>query len=206
MLDRDQRTEIGDAREKIALVSLFSRLRSLHVILLINMQIHYPKSSIAQQLRSFVFGVEDSLVSTVGLLSGIAAANVPSHTIFLTGVVLIFVEAFSMGVGSYLSERSEGEYLMFHKLQKKSHSATPASIVMFIGYFLAGVIPLVPYLFLPVLYALPVSVCCSLASLFLLGIWTGSVTHVRPIRTAIRMFLFGGSAIFIGLIVGLVAK
>ena len=50
--------------------------------------------------RNFIFGVEDSLVSTVGLLSGVAIAGVPSRTILLTGVVLILVEAFSMAAGA----------------------------------------------------------------------------------------------------------
>ena len=34
--------------------------------------------------KNFIFGVEDSLVSTVGLLSGIAIAGVPRGTIFLS--------------------------------------------------------------------------------------------------------------------------
>ena len=59
------------------------------------------KLKTALYLRNFIFGVEDSLVSTVGLLSGVAVANVDQATIFLTGMVLIFVEAFSMGVGSF---------------------------------------------------------------------------------------------------------
>ena len=57
-------------------------------------------------MRNLIFGAEDSLVSTVGLLSGIAIGGVPKSAIILTGIVLIFVEAFSMGVGSYLSEYS----------------------------------------------------------------------------------------------------
>ena len=52
--------------------------------------------------RNFVFGVEDSLVSTVGLLSGISIAGVTNKTIIMTGVILIFVEAVSMGAGSFL--------------------------------------------------------------------------------------------------------
>lgn len=169
------------------------------------MKIFYPKTSIAEQLREFVFGVEDSLVSTVGLLSGIAAGGVPRTTIFLTGVVLIFVEAFSMGVGSYLSRQSENEYLVNHGSWRQKKPASPASFLMFFGYFFAGIVPLVPYLLLPVGYALAVSVCCSLGSLFLLGLWTGTVTHVRPLKTGLRMFLFGGAAILVGLIVGLIA-
>jgi VIT1/CCC1 family predicted Fe2+/Mn2+ transporter len=170
------------------------------------MRISFPKKSIAQQLRSFVFGVEDSLVSTVGLLSGIAAGGVPRATIFLTGVVLIFVEAFSMGVGNYLSNLSEREYLTHRGMRKNDGSLIPSSLLMFFGYFIAGGIPLTPYLFLSVYYALPLSVCLSLASLFLLGLWTGTFTHVHPFRTALRMFVFGGSAICIGLIVGWVVK
>ena len=57
-------------------------------------------------LRNFVFGVEDSLVSTVGLLSGIAIAGMNRESIFATGVVLIFVEAVSMAAGSFLAETS----------------------------------------------------------------------------------------------------
>ena len=67
------------------------------------------KLSSVSYFRNFIFGVEDSLVSTVGLLSGIAIADVPGHTIFLTGVVLIFVEAFSMAAGTFLSEYSAEE-------------------------------------------------------------------------------------------------
>jgi VIT1/CCC1 family predicted Fe2+/Mn2+ transporter len=60
-------------------------------------------------LRNIIFGVEDSLVSTVGLLSGIAVEHVSSPTILLTGFVYITVEAFSMSVGSFLSEESAEE-------------------------------------------------------------------------------------------------
>ena len=54
--------------------------------------------------------MEDSLVSTVGLLSGVAVANVPMTTILLTGLILIFVEAISMAAGSFLSEYSAEGY------------------------------------------------------------------------------------------------
>src|SRR5262245_46938731 len=60
--------------------------------------------------RNFVFGVEDSLVSTVGLLSGVAIAGLAREEIFLTGVILIFVEAVSMAAGSFLSESSAEEF------------------------------------------------------------------------------------------------
>lgn len=65
------------------------------------------KQTFALYVRTFVFGVEDSLVSTVGLLSGLAIAGAARGTIILSGVTLIFVEAFSMGIGSLLSEHQK---------------------------------------------------------------------------------------------------
>lgn len=86
-------------------------------------------------VRNFIFGVEDSLVSTVGLLSGIAIADVGRSTILLTGMVLIFVEAVSMAAGSFLSESSAENYASKH--ESPLRLSVPASAIMFFSYFLA---------------------------------------------------------------------
>src|SRR3990167_10071302 len=95
-------------------------------------------------LRNLVFGVEDGLVSTVGLLSGIAIAGAPRGTIFLTGGVLIFVEAFSMAAGSLLSEASVEE---MDGGVDDTRGSLAAGVVMFGSYFAAGLVPLFPYIF-----------------------------------------------------------
>lgn len=151
-------------------------------------------------LRNFVFGVEDSLVSTVGLLSGIAVADVARPTIVLTGVVLIFVEAFSMGVGSFLSEYSVEEYEE-HR-EPASRKAAQGGIIMFLSYVVAGLIPLGPYMLAAIKEPLPVSVAASLGGLFILGILSGKLTHVRPGRMGFRMLVLGGSAILVGILIG----
>jgi VIT1/CCC1 family predicted Fe2+/Mn2+ transporter len=168
------------------------------------MRLFYPRASQAQQFRNFIFGVEDSLVSTVGVLSGIAFADVPRATIFLTGVVVIFVEAFSMGVGSYLSERSGAEFLL--RKEASSIASIPAAILMFVGYFFAGFVPLLPYMLLPVAAAFPISIASSILALFLLGIWGGSISRTRIFRNGARMAILGGLAIMIGMIVGALMK
>src|SRR3989338_7149554 len=95
-------------------------------------------------VRNFIFGAEDSLVSTVGLLSGIVSAGVLQKEVIISGVVLISVEAFSMSVGSFLSERTtEESYSGFD--QRKSKSLI-AAIIMFFSYLACGLIPLLPYL------------------------------------------------------------
>lgn len=154
----------------------------------------------ALYIRNFVFGVEDSLVSTVGLLSGIAIAEVPRETIFLTGAVLIFVEAFSMAVGSFLSEHSAEDYL--EQAETPHKSAVIAGGIMFISYFLSGFIPLFPYIVMPTEPALLVSVGLSLLALFLLGALGGKISRVNILRSALRMLLIGGIAIAVGVAVG----
>ena len=151
-------------------------------------------------MRNFVFGVEDSLVSTVGLLSGIAVADTDLRTIILTGVVLIFVEAFSMAVGSFLSESSAEEYL--HQRKKMHALPIMASIIMFFSYFIAGFVPLSPYIVLPVTSALPLSIGFSLAALFLLGILGAKITKRNIFRGGFRMFIIGGLALLVGIIAG----
>lgn len=60
-------------------------------------------------LDEVVFGVEDSLVSTLGAITGIAAGTQDTSTVVLSGVVLLCAESLSMMAGSYLSSESEGE-------------------------------------------------------------------------------------------------
>lgn len=158
------------------------------------------KEIYASYIRSFVFGVEDSLVSTVGLLSGIAMADVPRQTIFLTGIVLVFVEAFSMAVGSFLSEQSAEGYLRHGQAPFRRSFVT--GTVMFCSYFVSGFIPLFPYGIFDVGTAFWLSVVLSLASLFVLGMVGGKFSNISLARNGLKMLIMGGIAILAGMIVG----
>lgn len=155
-------------------------------------------------MRNFVFGVEDSLVSTVGLLSGIAIASVPRQTIILTGVVLIFVEAFSMGVGSFLSEHSAEEYM--HQYKGSAKRSAIGAGVMFLSYMLAGLVPLTPYIIFDYSIALRWSIIFSLCALLLLGIISGEIFKIHAIKNGIVMLVLGGVAIAVGILVGELMK
>ena len=152
------------------------------------------------RLRNFIFGVEDSLVSTVGLLSGIAFVHTPAKTIFLTGVILIFVEAFSMGIGSFLSEYSSETFQKQKEVSMASSSVN--GFIMFLSYVTAGFIPLMPYIFLKPGTALPISICVSLISLFILGGFGSRLSRTSFWRGSLRMMIIGGLAILLGTIVG----
>ena len=172
-------------------------------------------------IRNIVFGVEDSLVSTVGLLSGIDIGHVPNSTILFTGIVFIAVEAFSMAVGSFLSEESVQEYE--EKDNGRGEGSAPASsidnvrtlsitakrhmvpavgaVIMFGSFVIAGFVPLVPYLFTSGSFPLTVSIIISLIALGVLGYASARVTKVSPWKRTFRMIVLGGSAIIIGALV-----
>ena len=160
----------------------------------------YSKNVLAEYLRSFIFGVEDSLASTVGLLSGIAIAGVARETILLTGVILILVEAFSMAMGDFLSEYSSESYI--RQAEVSSHRSFIAAFIMFFSYLLAGLIPLFPYLILASESAIWLSIGLSLLALFSLGVVGAKISNTNMLKSGLRMFLIGGIAIFVGIVVG----
>lgn len=151
-------------------------------------------------IRNFVFGVEDSLVSTAGLLSGIAASNVPRETILIAGFVLIAVEAFSMAVGSFLSEESAEEYVEGRDVSLKP--PIEGGLVMFISYVVAGLVPLLPYVFFAGQRALIISITVSIIVLFILGIFNDKGKKRNIFLNGLKMGLLGGVVIAIGVMVG----
>ncbi len=160
----------------------------------------HSKHEKATFVRNFIFGVEDSLVSTVGLVSGVAAANVDRRTIFVSGIILIVVEALSMGVGSVLSETSTQEFVL--KRVRTQGTTIIGGVIMFFSYFAAGFIPLLPYILLDVERAFPTSILASLAFLFILGYISARKFNAPAIRSGTRMLVLGGIAILAGVGIG----
>ena len=151
-------------------------------------------------IRNFVFGVEDSLVSTVGLISGIAVAGVQTGTILLTGLILVFVEAFSMAVGSLLSENSVEEY--DRRKEVPLTKSLAGGVVMFFSYIVSGLLVILPYLIYQPDKALKFSVTISLLALFAVGMVSARLSGLHVLKRGVIMALVGGGAILIGVVVG----
>lgn len=166
------------------------------------MRSHGAKS--VSYLRNFTFGVEDSLGSTVGLLSGVAAAGVPRSTIIVTGLILIFTEALSMGVGSFLSEQSVEEFERRRNLPWGE--SVPGAITMFLSYLLAGLLPIAPYVVWSLPMALYSSVAAAVVGLVVLGALNAKIAHTSAVKQMARMGLLGGSVAVAGVMVGEILK
>ena len=52
------------------------------------------------RIREFVFGIQDGLISTVGLLAGVQGATENNIVVIVTGFTAMFSGAISMAAGS----------------------------------------------------------------------------------------------------------
>jgi len=158
------------------------------------------KGNLGELVRSATFGVQDSLVSTVGLISGVAAAGMERRMIILSGIVLIFVEAISMGFGELFSAETASE-IRDHK-EADVKEVIPSAIVMFGCYFLAGFVPIFPYFIWERTTAFWWSNIFSMTGLFIYGWFYGKSVKLGTWRHAIKMSLYGLVAISCGVIAG----
>lgn len=60
-------------------------------------------------LRAAVLGANDGIVSTAGLVVGVAAAHTSAHNVLLTGVAGLVAGAMSMAAGEYVSVHSQSD-------------------------------------------------------------------------------------------------
>jgi len=152
-------------------------------------------------VRSSFFGIEDSLVSTTGLIAGVAVGSQNVKYVILAGLVGIAVEAVSMGAGEFLAEETEHDLV-------KDDKANPllGGIIMLISYALAGLVPLLPIILIGGKEALPVSIVAALIGLFLLGLAKGKITGRKALRSGLEVLIIGGIAAGIGIAVGVTLK
>lgn len=154
-------------------------------------------------LRSIIFGFQDALVSTTGVIVGVATGTSDKHLVILAGVVTITVEALSMGVGQYMSEKS------VHQMDttgKHTDNLYVGSGLMFLSYFLGGLVPLTPILLFQLPFSSTLSIIFSLLGLFILGYLKAKLVQVNRFRSALEMLLLGGATTAIGIIVGNIFK
>lgn len=62
-------------------------------------------------LRDIVFGMEDSIITTLGIVLGISSSGAPIHGILLAGAAAIVGGLISMAAGEYIATKSQVEML-----------------------------------------------------------------------------------------------
>lgn len=214
---------------------------------------------VRKRLRDIVFGAEDGMVSTLGALTGIAAGSGNASSVVLAGIVIVAVESLSMAAGSYISSKSQRQYLenllarekesiendpegerreiremyktrgftakevtlierrlfsdkrwLLEDMAHKELGICPQALeeparnawAMGMSYIVGGLVPLLPYLFLPMRTGLAVSNAATLAALFGLGSWKGHLVKLAWWRSGVEMAAIAGAAALLGYVIG----
>ncbi len=115
-------------------------------------------------VKALVSNVEEGLVLTAGLLAGIAIAGISQTTIVLVGMIFVFTGGIAAASRYKLSHQNHPEY---------GASSTTACIMIGLLYIVAALVPILPYMVLPVSSGFTSSIVCSFAVAFIIGIWSG---------------------------------
>jgi vacuolar iron transporter family protein len=62
-----------------------------------------------RSIREIVFGMQDGILTTLGIITGVGVAEGDRAAVFISGFLALLAGSLSMGVGEYLGRKSERE-------------------------------------------------------------------------------------------------
>lgn len=154
-------------------------------------------------LRSSLFGLQDGLVSTTGMVVGISIGIENKAVIILASFVTLMVEATSMAAGQYSSEKAVHQ---LNKTKRHKDDLFIGAVIMFVSYILAGLLPITPTIIFNQPQARIISIIFAFVGLFAIGFIKGKIVNIKPLRSAIELFLIGGIATLVGVVVGSILR
>lgn len=168
-------------------------------------------------LREVLMGAQDNLTNVLAVVLGVAVGAGRADIVALAGLAAGIAEAISMGGVLYTGTQADRDL----DAQAARESATVAAAdatarprltpfkagaVTFAAGMVAGLVPLVPFIVLPLVPAMAVCIGISIVALFGLGTWTASVTGRSRVRDGIRLVLIAGTAALAAAIVGAILR
>jgi VIT1/CCC1 family predicted Fe2+/Mn2+ transporter len=154
-------------------------------------------------LRSALFGIQDGLVSTTGVVVGISTGVEDKAVIMLAAFVAVSVEASSMAAGQYSSEKAVHQ---MDRSGKHTDNVIIGALIMFVSYLLAGLVPIAPTLAFNQPEARLLSIGFAFVGLLTVGYAKGRIVDHAPLRSALELFAIGAVATSIGLVVGQILR
>jgi VIT1/CCC1 family predicted Fe2+/Mn2+ transporter len=159
----------------------------------------------ANTVRAGVFGVQDGIVSTFGLVMGVAGAQVSPEAVLIAGIAGAVSGAVSMGAGEYVSVKVQRELLETQggdDDDNENVSPSRAAAANSGLFVLGAAFPLAPFLVMVGLSAVVTSTVLSITALFATGALLTRLTRRSPFVSGMRMLVIGGGAGVLGYLLG----
>ena len=162
------------------------------------------KRNLLDNLRQIIFGVEDGAIGNLGVVVGMAQAAAPNSYIVLAGIATMFAQMISMSAGTYLSVKSESEYLSSRKKSRLPSHKHPlnAAVIMGISVIIGAAIPLSAFLIWESKAGIIPAIFITLFGLFILGAYKGKSVKKDILSSGFEMLVIGGLAALVGLGIG----
>lgn len=154
-------------------------------------------------LRSLMFGLQDGIVSTTGVVVGISTGVSSKEIVILAALVAVTVEASSMAAGQYSSEKAVHQK---DKSGKHTDSLLIGALIMFFAYLLGGAFSIIPTIIFDQKASRILAIISAFIGLFIIGYLKGHAVDHKPLRSAVELFIIGSIATTIGVIVGYLLK
>src|ERR1700726_1670580 len=159
-------------------------------------------------LRAGVLGANDGIVSTAGLVVGVAAATTSSSVIFTAGLAGLVAGAVSMALGEYVSvstQRDTQRALLQKERQEPQLGIDPnalsnpwqAALSSAVAFTIGALIPLIAILLPPADVRVPVAFMSVLVALVLTGAVSAGLGGTRMGPAALRIVLGGALAMLV---------
>lgn len=156
-------------------------------------------------VREILMGAQDNLTTVLAVMLGVSIGSGRADLVALAGLSAAVAEAVSMGGVLYNSTRAEEALEAHLRSDDIDGTGAPAparmtlapvlsGFVTFAAAMLAGLIPLVPFVILPLPTAVYVSIAASVTALFLLGSAIGRISGSAWWREGFRLLLVAGLA------------
>lgn len=156
-------------------------------------------------VREILMGAQDNLTTVLAVMLGVSIGSGRADLVALAGLSAAVAEAVSMGGVLYNSTRAE-EALETHLRSdgidgtdvpapaRRTLAPVLSGFVTFAAAMLAGLIPLAPFVILPLPAAVYVSIAGSVTALFLLGSAIGRISGSAWWREGLRLLVVAGLA------------
>lgn len=159
----------------------------------------------ATLLRDGVFAANDGIVTTFAVVAGSMGAGLSSKVVLILGFANLFADGFAMSSGNYLGIKSEVEYQIGNRGgEKHQHSPIKHGVTTFFSFVLAGLLPLLPFLFGGENFKgqFFTSSVIVVLTLFFIGSMKAYVSKKNSFNGGIEMLLVGGFASLVAFLVG----
>lgn len=157
-------------------------------------------------VHEVLMGAQDNLTNVLAVVLGVTIGSGRADFVALAGLSAGIAEAVSMGGVLYNATRAEQRMQVREGLPPDATGTRLApvwsGIVCFGASLFAGMLPLLPFAFLPVSSAVFVTMATSIVGLFLLGALTGRIGGESWLGEGFRLVAVAGFAAIAAATVG----